>query len=242
MTIDPDLSIPLYQQIRDYLVQKINDSVYPSGSRLPSERDLASYFGVSRVTVRQALNSLIQEGLIYSQTGKGHYVHKTKIDQELGVLTSFTEEMHQRGVVPSSKVIRAEIQLAMLDIIDSLQIQQGTEIVYIQRIRLADDEPIALETAYLPHAVCPGIIERFDFSEESLYKVLREEYACPLIWAKQRMQARLPTSAEVELLGINRQTPVLSITRITYSHQDKPVELVRSIYRGDQYELGIILR
>ena len=242
MTIDPDLSVPLYLQIREYLVQKINESVYPSGSRLPSERDLAAYFGVSRVTVRQALNSLIQEGLIYAQTGKGHYVRKTKIDQELGVLTSFTEEMHQRGVAPSSKVVRAEIQLAMLDIIDSLQIKQGTEIVFLQRIRLADDEPIALETAYLPHSICPGIIERFDFSQDSLYKVLREEYGCPLIWAKQRMQARLPTPVEEALLGVTQKTPVLSITRVTYSHQDKPVELVRSVYRGDQYELGIILR
>jgi len=242
MNINPDLSIPLYQQIREHLIQQINDSVYPSGSRLPSERDLASNFGVSRVTVRQALNSLMQEGVIYSQTGKGHYVYKPKLDQELGFLTSFTEEMHQRGVVPSSQVIHAEIQLAMLEITEHLQITPGTEIVFLQRVRKADNEPISLETAYLPHSICPGIVERFDFSNDSLYKVLREEYACPLIWAKQRMQARLPTTVEQNLIGVNQGSPVLSITRITYSHNDHPVELVRSIHRGDQYELGIILR
>jgi len=184
----------------------------------------------------------MQEGVIYSQTGKGHYVYKPKLDQELGVLTSFTEEMHQRGVDPSSKVIHAEIQLAMLEITEHLQITPGTEIVFLQRVRQADNEPIALETAYIPHSICPGIVERFDFGNDSLYKVLREEYACPLFWAKQRMQARLPTPIEQKLISVNQGSPVLSITRTTYSHNDHPVELVRSIYRGDQYELGIILR
>jgi GntR family transcriptional regulator len=130
----------------------------------------------------------------------------------------------------------------MLEITEHLQITPGTEIVFLQRVRQADNEPISLETAYLPHSICPGIVERFDFNTDSLYKILREEYACPLIWAKQRMQARLPTPVEQKLIGVNQGSPVLSITRITYSNDDHPVELVRSICRGDQYELGIILR
>jgi len=240
--IDPNLSIPVYLQIRNYILEKINTSVYPSGSRIPSERDLAKYFKVNRITVRKALHSLMQEGIIYSQTGKGYYVHRPRIDQELGVLTSFSEEMLQRGAVSSNKVIIAEIQPAMLEMAEALQISPGAEIVILQRLRLVDNEPIALETAHLPHKLCPGILEHHDFNKESLYKVLRHDYKHPLIWAKQKIQSRLPTPTEQELVGINHLSPVLSITRTTYTQNDKPIEFVRSIYRGDQYELGVILR
>jgi DNA-binding GntR family transcriptional regulator len=105
MSLDPTSSVPLYVQIQDYLKKQIKQDAFHAGSRLPSERELSETLGVSRMTVRQALHALTHENVIFSQTGKGYYIRKPKIDQELGVLTSFSEEMNQRGVVPNSRVI-----------------------------------------------------------------------------------------------------------------------------------------
>ena len=242
MEINPASSTPLYIQIKEHLHQQIQKTVFPGGSRLPSERDLALDLGVSRMTVRQALQALVKEETIYTSTGKGYYVRQPKIDQELGVLTSFSEEVLQRGLTPTSRVVLAELQLPTAEIVEPLHLSPGAEVVVLRRVRLAENTPIALETAYLVHELCPGILQGHDFSRESLYKVLREEYNCPLTWAKQWVQARLPIPSEQKLLGVDGQTPVLSNTRITYTRNDQPVEYVSSIYLSDRYKLTVILR
>jgi GntR family transcriptional regulator len=242
MEIDPNSSTPLYLQIKEYLYNQIKQSAFPKGSRLPSERDLSLMLGVSRMTVRQALQALVQEEIIYPRTSKGYYVSRPRIDQELGILTSFSEEMHQRGLLPTSRIVRAEVQLATPQTMEMLHLSPGAEVVMLQRVRLADNTPIALENAYLAHELCPGILKAHDFSHESLYKVLREVYNCPLSWAKQWVQARLPTPFEQKLLGVDDETPVLSNTRITYTRQDRPLEYVTSVYLSDRYKLTIILR
>ncbi len=242
MEINPDSSIPLYIQIKDYLHQQIRSAVFPGGSKLPSERDLSLELGVSRMTVRQALQALVKEDAIYSRTGKGYYVRQPRIDQELGVLTSFSEEVLQRGLLPTSRVILAELQLATAEIVEPLRLSLGAEVVVLRRVRLADNTPIALENAFLVHELCPGILQGHDFSRESLYKILREVYNCPLNWAKQWIQARLPSLSEQKLLEVDSQTPAISTIRVTYTRDDRPVEFVKSIYLSDRYKLTVILR
>jgi len=242
MEINPNSSDPLYIQIKNYLHQQIRSAVFPGGSKLPSERDLSLDLGVSRMTVRQALQELVKEDAIYSRAGMGYYVRQPKIDQELGVLTSFSEEMLQRGLMPTSRVIFADLQLATTEIVEPLRVSLGAEVVVLRRVRLAENSPIALENAFIAHELCPGILQGHDFRQESLYKILREEYNCPLTWAKQWVQARLPTASEQKLLDVNSQTPVLSITRITYTRDDRPVEFAKSIYLSDRYKLTVILR
>lgn len=241
MDIDPNSPIPLYLQIKEVLIKDIQAGVYPTGTRLPSERELASLYNVSRMTARTALQALTQEGVIFSQTGKGNYVRKPKINQQLGILSSFTEEMQQRGMTASSRLITAEIIPASPYIAQELQVPIKAEIVFLQRIRLANDVPIALESTYLVHELCPNILEAHDFSKESLYKVLREVYSCPLNWARQSIQACLPNAAEQKLLDISPNTPVLSNTRTVFTRQDKPIEFVNSIYNGEMYDLKVIL-
>ena len=144
--------------------------------------------------------------------------------------------------MPTSRVVIAEIQLATSEILENLHLSPGDEVVILQRVRLAEKTPIALETAYLDYDLCPSILKNHDFSRQSLYKTLREEYNCPLTWAKQWVQARLPTTSEQKLLSVDGQTPVLSNTRITYTRRDRPVEYVSSIYLSDRFKLTIILR
>ena len=242
MTLHPDSSVPLYIQLKKLLQARMQSGTYPEGSRLPSERELAQSFNVSRMTARQALQLLAQEGLTYSRVGKGTYVSARKIDQQLRFLTSFTEEMERLGMKASSRVLLAEVQPAPPDIADQLQIPAASEIAMVRRVRLADHEPLAVETSYLVHDLCPGILEAGDFSRDSLYEVLRNRYGWALVRAEQKIAARLPQHWECEALKIDRYTPVLSMQRTTFDGQERPVELVYSAYRGDHYQFRAMLR
>jgi len=235
-----DLSTPLYTQIRDHLQAQIKEGAYEVGARLPSERELAQEFEVSRMTARQALQDLIQEGLAYSRVGKGTFVSPPKID--LRALTSFSEESRQRGMLPGSRVLSAVLAPADAQTTRWLQIAPGTEIVILTRIRLANGKPLAIETAHLDHRLCPAILDHHDFANDSLYAALRSEYGWVLAWADQIIEARQATHEESQLLEMDRHIPVLSLTRVTYNNQDRPIEFVCSVYRGDQYRLHAVLR
>ena len=241
MVLEPNSLIPLYVQIKNYINDNIKNGVYKKGQQLPSERELSKSLGVSRMTTRQALVSLIQEGVLQSRPGKGTFVAKTVIYQQLGILTSLSEEIHKRGGIASSQVVEARRQPAGYEISHKLEVSVDTEVVLLNRVRLADGNPVAYEAAYLVSSQCPDILEKHDFSQQSLYEVLKEEYNLPLAWARQQFQARLPSSREQKLLGISANTPVLVNDRVTYTAGDKPIEYVNSAYIGDQFMFTIIL-
>ena len=241
MTLTRDSSVPLYIQIKEHLRMQIQTGVYPAGTKVPSERQLARQFGVSRMTARQALQALAHEGLIYSQVGKGTYVSLPKIEGRLQALAGFSEEMAQRGVRTSSKVLIAVIEPADEITASYLQINRGDEVIVLSRVRMADEVPIALETAYLAHRLCPGLLNSHDFSRESLYEALRKDYGLVLVRAEQTIEARMAEPYECEALELEDPMPVLSITRVTYSDKGHPVEYVRSVYRGDKYRLHTTL-
>lgn len=215
---------------------------YPSGARLPSERELAQVFHMSRMTVRQALQLLAKDGFVTSHVGKGTYVRQPKIAQELRLLTSFTEDMRRRGMIPSSRVLRAALDSADKDVAEHLRVAVGAETILLSRVRLADNEPMAWEICHLKHRLCPEILEHHDFNRESLYQVLREVYSLSLIWAEETAGARMPNKEEEDILNMNSHTPVLSRTRVTYTEYDQPVEYVRSVYRSDRYQFRAVLR
>lgn len=242
MQLNPDSTVPLYIQLKEYLRMQIETGAYGLGARLPSERELSQAYSVSRMTARQALQLLAQTGLVQSRVGKGTYVRQPRIDQELRELTGFSEDMRRRGLTASSRVLRAELVAADEEIAAQLQIAPGTEIALLSRVRLANHQPLALETSHLNHRLCPNILERHDFNRTSLYHVLRADYGNQLAWANQIIQARLPEMQEVDALGLSPGDPVLSFTRVTFTYDDQPIEYVRSVYRGDQYQLHTILR
>ncbi len=240
--LDSNSSITLYNQIREYILENIRLGNYKKGQRIPSERELSSILGVSRMTVRQAISSLVKENILESKPGKGTYVTRPLIYQQLGALTSFSEEIRQRGGTPTSRVISQGLQPAGYEVAHKLEIPIGSQIVFLHRLRLVDGNPVAFEAAHIVSSYCPEILEKHDFSKESLYQVLREEYECPLIWALQQFQARMPTQREQTLLEISANTPVLINERVTFTTQDKPIEYVNSTYIGDQFMFTIILR
>jgi len=240
--LNPDSKITLYIQLNEYLRKQIDTGAYPIGTRLPSERELAETNAVSRMTARQALQLLVQQGYANSRVGKGTFAAAPKIRQELTELTGFSEEMRRRGMHPSSRVLLAEIRQASEEIAERLQLRPGSEIVVLVRTRHADETPVALEESCLSHQLCPGILTLHDFNRESLYQVLRANYGLRLAWASQSIEARLPARRECQALAIKRSEPVLSLTRVTFDDADRPIEYVRSAYCGSRYQFKAILR
>ncbi len=242
MPLHHDSTVPLYIQLKEYLREQIESGNYPPGARLPSERDLAREFGVSRMTAREALRLLAQDGFVLARVGKGTFVRDTRINQELRYLTSFTEDILQRGMTPSSRLIQAEIAAADKEIASQLKIAPDAKVVVLSRVRLADDEPIAWEICHLNPRLCPSILDHHDFNKESLYQVLQDQYGFRLVWADQVIGARMPNEAEQQVLRLDNATPVLNLARVTYTGDNVPLEYVRSVYRCDRYQLHIILR
>mgnify|MGYP003976553149 FL=1 len=241
--VNPELATPLYIQIREHFQNGIQAEHYPVHTRLPSERQLAERFKVSRMTVTKALKELEQQGLVYTQIGKGTFVaSRQKIDQTLETLTSFTEDMATQGKKSSSRVIKMGVELAKEYEANRLKISPGTRLFVLERSRLADDEIISLECTFIPYALCPDIEKDHDFSQESLYQILRQKYFFKLSVAQQTVEARLPSEEEIEKLQIGPTEPVLSFTRTTFDSQSKPVEFVNSVYLGDRYKLRIMLK
>jgi GntR family transcriptional regulator len=237
-----DSPIPLYVQIKDYIRLNIQNGIYRVNEKIPSERQFAEQFGVNRLTVSKALKELAQEGLLYSQVGKGTYVAPAKIDQALQTLTSFTQDMIGRGKHASSRVLYASIDPASGEIAKALSILRGAEVVVLYRVRLADGQVIALEKSHIIYALCPNILDHHDFSRESLYQVLRTEYDLQMTYAHQTIEAQIASEDELALLDAEPCTPILSITRVTHDVNDQPIEYVRSSYRGDRYKFYTVLR
>lgn len=233
---------PLYEQIKDYIMHRIQTGEFAPNTRLPSERDMAARFGVSRLTVSKAVKELEQAGWLYVQIGKGTYINDAPIHQEIAALTSFTEEMALRGQPTSSRVLRAEHTPPTEDIARALQIGPGVEVITLERVRYAASRPVALEASSFAATACPDILQQHDFARESLYTVLSRDYGLRLTYAEQSFEARAASSTEAHHLEVSEGAPVLAIHRITYTHDERPFEVVKSVYRGDRYKFRAMLR
>ncbi len=205
------------------------------GTRLPSERLLAKRYGVARATVTQAVDELTGKGLIYRVHGSGTFVAEPKFRQPQ-TLTSFTEDMRARGMTPGSIVLTREAIGASAVIARHLQVPEGTPVVHVERVRTANGEPMALERTYLPAGRFPGL-EAVDLTDVSLYLLLGERWGAWVRSADQWASAVRLTEEEAEVLGVDCGQPALLFQRVTCDQGGNLIEYVRSVYRGDRYEV-----
>ncbi len=240
--LDHDGPTPIFAQIRARLEGAIAEGELSPRQRIPSERHLSEGYGVSRMTVRQALDAMIRHGLLYSMPGKGTFVADRKIiDQPLDRLTGFTQDILARRMRPSSRMIEAWIAQAPLEVARLFGLAPTIEIIQLTRLRLANEEPVAIETAHIPSAYAPGLLDR-DLAGGSLYAILNHDFGLVLASAQQTIQAAEPTDEERDLLGLDGPRPVLRISRLTSDPTGRVIEYVRSVYRGDRYHLTVELR
>ena len=226
----------LYQQIADSILDKIQTGVLEPGARLPSEHALSEQHGVGRNTIRHALSDLAAKGFVESVQLVGSFVSESHFPKTVEFLYGFSQEMAQRGKDVASQILEAKIITADPFLARILRVQLGAEVVFINRLRLVDGKPAAIERAYLPHNFCHGILEH-DFSKESLYDVLAARFNMKPDHAEQEIGAEIATSQVAELMDLEYPAPVLVIRRETRTADGRVIEYVESEFRADRFRL-----
>jgi GntR family transcriptional regulator len=232
--IDKDAPTPIYLQIAQSIGSLVASTVLPAGYVLPPERVLCEQFGISRMTLRQAMNLLAREGLIDSRRGIGTVVRPSRLRKQQQELRSFSEEIRARGGRPESRLISLGLATPEATVREFFGLREDQKVYEIQRVRLNDGEPLALEIARIPERSCPGL-ERFDLAKTSLYRILEESYGLSLESCSEEISAEIPNSECRKLLSVPARTAVLVVNRRTYTRDERPVEFTRSVFRGDRY-------
>lgn len=204
------------------------------GDRVPSEWQLAEQFAVSRMTARQALSDLAMSGHLQRRRGKGTFVAPEKMEQSLGHLSGFTQDIRRRGLTPRTQVLGAGTVPAGRRVAAALAIAAEEPVYVLERLRLVEEEPVALETAYIAVSRAPALITCPGLSE-SLYKVLAERYGIRLARATQLLEVAPAGPYESKYLQVGEGTPLLHLERTALDAAGRPVEMAHSYYRGDRY-------
>ncbi len=224
--VQRDLPIPLIQQVREGLRRKITSGAWRTGRQIPSERELSEILGISRLTVRLALNDLAAEGLLQRRQGKGTYVQTPPIEQPLGRFYSFTEEMIRKGMRPRSLVRDLALDLPG-------PAEFPGRVHRLVRLRLADEEPIMFETTYLPADLCPSLT-REKLASTSLYDLLRQAYGLRFGQARETFEPVLADEEAARVLGVAPGSPGLLLERLLFDDRGRLIEFTRSLVRGDR--------
>jgi GntR family transcriptional regulator len=205
------------------------------GDAIPSERSLSADLGVSRLTVRAALDELVRAGYLSRRRGSGTFVSEPKIAQEL-TMTSFTEDMRRRGMQPESRTLELTVMPAGARLGRFLHVSPSEPIIVAKRLRLADHETMAIETLHVREALVPGLTAE-ELEQKSFYELLRDRYSIVIAGGTQTIEPTVTNEEESEALGVPLHSPAFLFERFTHSESGEAVEFVHSVYRGDRYRL-----
>lgn len=238
-TFSHNQGTPLYLQLKQYLLEKINTGEWKEGERIPTELELKNDLSLSRSTIRQALTEIEREGMIERRRGIGSTVCHKRIRPELMKLTSFTEDMTSRGHVPGSRSIEINYVVPPLRVTDALDIAPEERVWCVKRLRTADDSPLGIHDLYLPPDLT---LSPRDLSEmQSFYHLLAERCNLKPAHATETLTAAGATKAEAALLQVVEGTPLLVVWRKTFSQEQRILEVVRLAYLAVRYEYHVEL-
>lgn len=230
---NPNLQ-PMYQQIVESLARRIRSGEMAVGEQLPPERKMCDELGVSRMTVRQALAGLQDQGLIECRPGIGNFVSKPRVEQPVDVLVGFFDNMKLKGLEPSSRLLALETRLAERSVAEPLHLTIGESVWFLHRLRLANSVPMVIERSFFPKLYCARLDEH-DLEARSVYAILAEHYDIVLQYAEQSLNATVARPQEAKLLDVSVGAPLILIERIGYDQKDRPVEYAKDLYRGDSF-------
>lgn len=235
-----DSPIPVYTQLKEILKRVLESGEYKPGDRFLSENEVAKHYRVSKATARRAMDDLLREGLIFRVPGKGTFVARQKFVEKLTELVGFTQDMERRGYVPGAKVLQKKVVHPPKRVQELLKLEEGEKVFFLERIRYASGEPMALQMAYVPLKLFPGI-ENICFERESLYATFRKFGRAPA-WAKQDMEAIVLKDVEqAKLLSTTVGSPGLLSERLTYDLEGNPIEFTITLFRGERYRFTVHL-
>jgi GntR family transcriptional regulator len=222
---------PLYAQVEDALAARIRDDLRP-GDRLPTEDELIEQFAVSRITVRHAIQNLAARRLVVVEQGRGTFVARPRIEQQLTALTGFVEDMEAVGLGASARVVTSEVRTADRGAAAALGLPAGGTARFIERVRLAEGHPVSFDQTWLPEDIGAQVASE-DLNEEPIFRLLEEKYGIPLIEATYRLEAIVADDALAGRLETDRGAPVLRVVRTTYTNDQRPIDYELLHYRGD---------
>jgi GntR family transcriptional regulator len=206
-----------------------------TGDAIPSERQLSVDLGVSRVTLRAALDELVREGYLTRRRGAGTFVAEPKVMKGL-TTSSFSEDMRQRGLTPGSRTLELGVVPAGARLGRILHVSPSEPVLVVKRLRLADGEPMAIELLHVPEAIVPGL-SAADLERRSFYELLHDRFEVAIAGGTQTVEPTVTNEEESNVLGVPLHSPALLFVRVTRTAEDRVVEFTVSTYRGDRYRL-----
>jgi len=242
MNINKNDPLPLHYQLKSILQEKFRYETWAIGDLFPTEKELMQQYQLSSTTVRRALSELVQEGILERKAGKGTFIKKLPVQETLGRLTGFYEEMKQRGLNPSSKIISYEtIQDFSQQLMSSLPLQlfDNQEMFLIEKLQNLNNEPIAYTQSYWPYHL-GSELAKHDLEKEGLYEIALREFQVFLTKAEQTISATIADSRVASLLQIAEGSPLLIMERMAFAG-NKPVEYSFNLYRIDRYNYHVTL-
>ena len=238
--LDEKSPLSLYYQIKNIIMDNIKNKVWETGNKISTERELCESYNVSRITVRQALKELENEGYLYRKQGRGTFVMEQKFEQRLSKFYSFSEEIKKMGSFPSTKIVSFGIIEPEQMIAEKLGISSGDKVFAIKRLRLADDEPFGVEISYIVYRYAKGLTEE-SVSKFGLYNALNQKCGLMPNEATETFDAVSVSNQDAEYLNVSKRAAALRLERIT-SAQGNIIEYCISIIRGDKYKYTVQLR
>jgi len=242
-TIDPNHILPRYYQLLTILRDKIDKGEWQPHQAIPSERQLEVLYSVSRTTIRQAVGMLSRQGLVYQQHGKGTFVSPRKLQKGLVELTSFSEDMQQRGLIPGQRILEIRnMEPPPPEILVYLELPPDTPSIFrVERVRTGDDQPIGLQTSFLALPAGQTITQAELEQRGSLYTILQERFNINLHSADETLEVTIANPREAQLLEVPEGSPLLLSERVLWTNDHRAVEFVRILYRGDRYRYTVRL-
>ncbi|MDF2984676.1 MAG: transcriptional regulator [Eubacterium sp.] len=233
--------IPKYYLVKQKIVEMINNEEIGPDGMIPSERELMSSFGISRITAKKAIDDLVNEGYLYRIQGKGTFVKKDTLDQDLISITSCTQDIVKLGMTPSKRLLTAEVLEADKTRVKKLQLSNGEKVFKVKRVYYANNEPINLTTTYLPCKAFP-LIEAYDFGVDSIYDILENKYNTRITKATRTIEAVLAVDEVAKELEVKEGDPILLFRAVTFgmvNGREVPIETFKSFYRSDKFKFYI---
>ena len=231
---------PYYRWLEAILREDIEQGVYKPGDALPTEHELMRGYKLSITTVRRAVHDLVREGWIYRKAGKGTFVKRNKLEERLARLTSFAEEMASRNITPQFKLVSAEEADAPTEIMRALKLPPKQKAFLIERVQIADNEPIALARGFWIPEIGKQLAQS-DLNRIALYEIVEQHLHIPLTEADESISASVADADIARKLGVRKNSALLVRRRLTYSSEMRPIEYTTTFYRADQYEYTIRL-
>jgi GntR family transcriptional regulator len=232
---------PKYIQLAKIIKEKILQQEYKAEQQIPTEAELCEHYNVSRITVRQAINKLVQESFLVRRQGRGTYVVHQKLRRNIAKVYSFTHDMVRLGLEPSSRMLELTVEEADPELAEKMKLPENNrKLTKIRRVRMANGTPILLETTQIPEYLCPHLVSK-SFEKGSLYQILTEEYRLLPHHAEETYESIIMPRKDAELLecSTGRAQPAFAIQRITYLENGLPIEFTKSVGRGDLLTLAI---